>query len=190
MRLGAAPVIRLERPLAHVKTPGSSCRSEGNRGSTSATVDTNLHRTPAQICVGTRREVAVKPSHGTGHLGTGSNARATGDGPEMTDRSLHRTHEHGLGRTGVRGPFSPVRRSSRGAESAAFRRTRSRGTLPLPPQGGAQQAMVLSCASMAGQRHAGSARSQERTAQNGGTTIGKRSHASRTGLWGLGDDAG
>jgi hypothetical protein len=77
MRLGAAPVIRLERPLAHVKTPGSSCRSAGQ-----LTSDRRRYLlTPTSIgrprfCMGTRREVAVKPSYGTGHLGTWSNASA------------------------------------------------------------------------------------------------------------------
>jgi hypothetical protein len=75
MRLGAAPVIRLERPLAHVKTPGSSYRSAGQ-----LTSDRRRYLlTPTSIgrprfCMGTRREVAVKPSYGTGQFGTGSNA--------------------------------------------------------------------------------------------------------------------
>jgi hypothetical protein len=49
----------------------------------------------------------------------------------------------------------------REAGSDAFVRTRAPWTSEHQPHGGAQQAMVLSCESMAGQRHAGSARARK-----------------------------
>jgi hypothetical protein len=86
VRLGAAPVVRLERPLAHVRTPESSCergdKPDGQGGESpfparrQVVVDTNRHHSPTQGR-GHATAVAVKPSHGTGTRGGGSNQPAS-----------------------------------------------------------------------------------------------------------------
>jgi hypothetical protein len=118
--------------------------------------------------MGTRREVAVKPSYGTGQPGTWSNAsddvrpgqieEANANG-EVHDQARLKVRNQSAERPKLLWPAQS--RLSRTPEvevgSDAFVPTRSPRTSARPPHGGAQQAMVLSCESMAGQRHAGSA---------------------------------
>jgi hypothetical protein len=156
-----------------------------------------------RCCMGTRREVAVKPSYGTGHPGTGSNAPAVRrQGSfrvpiearlrvwnrlpiDARIRSAERLNCVWAGRTHPRW----VRRN-RKPRSDRFVRTRSPFRSAHLPHGRAQQAMVLSCESMAGQRHAGSARARRTDRPRRRNDHRERSALSRSGQWGLGDDAG
>jgi len=77
MRLGPAPVVRLEGPLAHQKTPRSCCE-RGTCSAVQAHVEPSrcyLDAGPAAARHRQRTRVAVKLQYGTAPLTRGSNRR-------------------------------------------------------------------------------------------------------------------
>jgi hypothetical protein len=116
-----------------------------------------------RLCVGTRREVAVKASNGTGELNAGSNSPHPGAGPPRADG---RTGGRADGRTarwsrslagvaqatarGVDQGFHSERLPTRKAPDKEGGEAKFRGG----SHGSRRQAMVLSCELASRQRHA------------------------------------
>lgn len=97
VRLGPAPVVRLEGPLAHQKTPRSCCE-RGTRGSARPPERAvHNHRDGAQPPArpGQVTTVAVKPPHGTAGRTRGSNQarrKVTRESPDRVGSACDMSH--------------------------------------------------------------------------------------------------
>jgi hypothetical protein len=193
MRLGATPVVRLERPLAHVKTPGSSCRSAGRPAS-------DRHQPPlTPTSIGRPRRFAwareerspsspptvrVTPARGQTHpqaRDTPSPARSPCSAEHPRTRSPARPSVHRHWQLGGRAERPNLQHS--GAPEVGGHR-RSRPTAVLNKLW-SSPARPWRDSDTPGPRGA-----SRPVRPEGRNDHREASDAARTGLWGLGDDAG
>jgi hypothetical protein len=84
--LGPTPVVRLERPLAHLRTPQSLRTGPGATTAVDETVRNGHENSGVGRAAddGQPRPVAVKPPHGTARRRAGSNRRGSREPPRST----------------------------------------------------------------------------------------------------------